>query len=100
MPARVAFICSSVLLLVGLAAPVQVTQNRSFRSALHTEVSRGPAISPAAMPSPQADEIESIDMSGNEVSDAVAKYKLDATGALYELHSPQTEVPRLGAPKS
>jgi hypothetical protein len=41
-----------------------------------------------------------IDLYGNDVSDAVAKYKLDATGSLYELHSPQTELPRLGSPKS
>ena len=40
------------------------------------------------------------DLYGNEVSDAVAKYKADGAGALYEVHSPQTEVPRLGSPKS
>ena len=102
MPARIALIIFSGLILTGLAAPVQLTQNRSVRSALHPSVSRSPATSLAeeATPSPQAEEIEPIDMYGNEVSDAVAKYKLDATGALYEMHSPQTEVPRLGAPKS
>jgi hypothetical protein len=41
-----------------------------------------------------------VDLFGNEVSDAVAKYKFDATGSLYELHSPQTELPRLGSPKT
>jgi hypothetical protein len=41
-----------------------------------------------------------VDLFGNEVNDAVAKYKFDATGSLYELHSPQTEVPRLGSPKT
>jgi len=40
-----------------------------------------------------------VDLYGNEVSDAVAEYKLDATGSLYETHSPQTELPRLGSPK-
>jgi len=40
-----------------------------------------------------------VDLYGNEVTDAVAKYKLDAAGSLYELHSPRTEVPRLTAPK-
>ena len=102
MRARVAFIVSSALMLAGLAVPVQVTQNRSIRSGLHPDASRSPATSLAAEAgqSPEAEEIEPIDLYGNEVSDAVAKYKLDATGALYELHSPQTEVPRLGAPKS
>ena len=42
----------------------------------------------------------SRDLYGNEVTEAVAKYLLDSTGAVYEEHSPQTEVPRLAAPKS
>ena len=41
-----------------------------------------------------------IDLYGNEVSDAVAEYTLDPAGSLYELHSPQTELPRLGIPQS
>jgi hypothetical protein len=41
-----------------------------------------------------------VDLYGNEVSDAVAKYRMDVTGALYELHSPHTELPRLASPKS
>lgn len=41
-----------------------------------------------------------VDLYGNEVTDAVAKYRLDSRGALYEEHSPQTEVPRLKAPES
>ena len=40
------------------------------------------------------------DLQGNEVTDAVARYKFDATGSLYELHSPQTEVPRLRSPRT
>lgn len=39
-----------------------------------------------------------VDIYGNEVTEAVAKYKLDATGLLYEEHSPSTEIPRLGVP--
>lgn len=42
----------------------------------------------------------SMDLYGNEVTEAVAKYLLDSRGALYEEHSPQTEVPRLAGPKS
>jgi hypothetical protein len=40
------------------------------------------------------------DMYGNDVTSAVAKYSFDATGSLYEVHSPQTELPRLKSPKS
>jgi hypothetical protein len=51
-------------------------------------------------PSPDDESNGTVDLYGNQVSDAVAKYKLDATGSLYELHSPQTEVPKLASPKS
>lgn len=39
------------------------------------------------------------DILENDVTDAVARYRLDSSGMLYEVHSPQTEVPRLRAPK-
>jgi hypothetical protein len=41
-----------------------------------------------------------VDLYGNEVTDAIATYTFDQAGSLYELHSPQTELPRLGIPKS
>ena len=41
-----------------------------------------------------------VDLYGNEVSDAIATYTFDQSGSLYELHSPQTELPKLGSPKS
>ena len=43
---------------------------------------------------------EDVDAYGNEVTPAVAEYSLDPAGSPYELHSPQTELPRLGSPKS
>ncbi len=49
---------------------------------------------------PRPEPAGTIDLYGNEVSDAVAEYTLDPAGSLYELHSPQTELPRLGIPKS
>jgi hypothetical protein len=41
-----------------------------------------------------------VDLYGNEVDEAIATYSLDPTGSLYEVHSPQTELPRLASPKS
>lgn len=41
-----------------------------------------------------------VDVYGNKVTDAIATYTFDRGGSLYELHSPQTELPRLGIPKS
>jgi hypothetical protein len=46
------------------------------------------------------DDQADVDIQGNPVTDAVAKYKFDAGGSLYEVHSPQTELPRLAPPKS
>jgi hypothetical protein len=43
---------------------------------------------------------ENVDAYGNEVTNAVAEYTLDPAGSLYELHSPQVELPHLGSPKS
>jgi len=55
---------------------------------------------PRAEPGSGLNEDDATDVYGNEVTAAVAKYKFDATGTLYELHSPQTELPRLASPKS
>ena len=46
------------------------------------------------------DEDRVRDLYGNDIASAVAKYTFDATGSLYEIHSPHTELPRLGPPKS
>jgi hypothetical protein len=56
-----------------------------------------PAVAPASR---DAATDENVDAYGNEVTNAVAQYSLDATGSLYELHAPQIELPRLGSPKS
>jgi len=37
-------------------------------------------------------------LQGDEVSDALATYGIDGSGNLYEVHSPETEVPKLGRP--
>ena len=49
---------------------------------------------------PDTDAEPALDLYGNEVTVAVAEYKLDAVGRLYEAHAPQSELPRLGSPKS
>jgi hypothetical protein len=69
----------------GLAAP----HSGSFSSILHASHDEF-AIPPRDVP---------IDFNGNEVRQAIARYKIDPTGALYEEHFPDTELPRLGAPK-
>jgi hypothetical protein len=48
----------------------------------------------------EMDAAGAADLYGNEVTDAVATFKLDDKGSLYEVHSPQTELPVLGSPTS
>jgi hypothetical protein len=57
-------------------------------------------VSATSMSRQDDDVYDAVDLYGNEVTAAVATYKLDGAGALYELHSPQTEVPQLAPPKS
>jgi hypothetical protein len=68
--------------------------------AVTTPVSARPAPVQAADTPQPPDEQGAVDLYGNDVTDAVAKYKLDADGSLYEAHSPQTQLPRLGSPRS
>jgi len=39
-----------------------------------------------------------FDLYGNQVEDAITDYRIDQGGAVYERHSPDTEVSRLGPP--
>jgi hypothetical protein len=41
-----------------------------------------------------------VDLFGNEVEDALADYRFDLTGDVYEQHSPETAVPKLASPSS
>jgi hypothetical protein len=69
----------------GLAAP----QSATFSS------NHPGATSVVEQPSREAP----LDFNGNEIRQAIARYKVDPTGVLYEEHSPDTEVPRLAPPK-
>jgi hypothetical protein len=99
-PARFSFSLAVLILTAcALFTPQVVTSSHPSR----------PAVTPTAMmmtdgphdrhaqPAP-ADG--AVDLYGNEVSDAIATYSVDPAGSLYELHSPQTELPRLASPKS
>ena len=64
----------------------------------HLEMVREPvAVAPPVTLEP-ADA--TLDLYGNDVSPAVATYSFDALGSPYEVHSPQTELPRPGSPKT
>ena len=44
------------------------------------------------------DDGAQLDLEGDEVTPAVATYKFDALGNIYETHAPHIEVPKLGSP--
>jgi hypothetical protein len=41
-----------------------------------------------------------FDLFGNEIEEAIADYRVDLRGGIYERHSPETAVQKLGAPTS
>ena len=57
-----------------------------------------PAVSEGNAPHRAARPGRLIDRYGNELERAVTDYRIDYRGDLYERHSPQTAVPRLGPP--
>ena len=66
-----------------------------------TEAAPTDVITPNEVRDQEIPEVDDpLDLYGNEITEAVARYKFDATGSLYETHSPQTELPRLASPKS
>jgi hypothetical protein len=98
-----------ILIFCASFAP-QIGSRPKVNPVLNVRHSAAPteAGTPASAPDPDApgvrdpldDSQGNVDLYGNDVTDAVAQYKFDGTGALYELHSPQTEVARLPSPKS
>jgi len=90
----------ALMLLVGggsLMTHRGVTSTRSIRTGDITLAASDAVTGPRQTATTDG---EAVDLYGNEVSDAIATYSLDPTGSLYELHSPQTELPRLAEPKS
>ena len=104
MRARFGLLVLVPLLLAGVCVTPQLVTHTYAEPAASSEAQ--PAAMMDFLSTPYrdsgADESDdgATDVYGNQVSVAVAKYGLDATGAPYELHSPQTELPRLAPPKS
>jgi hypothetical protein len=89
------------LALSALFTPHHVTPSHSADTlATPPTIAREPAARPQDEPDADEETDAIIDLYGNDVSPAVATYSLDAFGTPYEVHSPQTELPRLGSPKT
>jgi hypothetical protein len=97
------FVATPLLAAGALLTPPLVTATRPVPSTvedLESVAAIGPFDVPPGAIETETNEDEATDVYGNRVTAAVARYQLDATGTLYELHSPQTQLPRLGSPKS
>jgi hypothetical protein len=100
---RVSFFVATLLLAVGALLTQLVTATHPVPAAVEDVESAASVDLFRVPPDPvegESNEDEVIDVYGNRVTPAVATYQLDAAGTLYELHSPQTQLPRLGSPKS
>ena len=81
----------------GTATPAQYAPRSTPSSTSASLIDPGAA--DANGPGARADEApQRLDVRGNEIARPVARYRLDERGSLYEIHSPQTEVPRLKPP--
>jgi len=94
MLARLGFIVIALLLVAAVLVTPQLV------GATYSGPDAASAIQPAARDLIEDDVREVEDVYGNDVTAAVATYRFDATGTLYELHSPQTTLPHLASPKS
>lgn len=100
-----AAVVAMLLTTTGLIAPQLST---SARATPATSAVVAPPSGTVLPPTPdravdgarRLDDAGQLDLYGNDVSEAVATYRLDADGSLYEAHSPQTQLPKLGSPKS
>jgi hypothetical protein len=108
----VAFVRAGVVAVVGLALVLVGLMAVCARWVVATHQSHGAALtdssgatrSAAAAEPPGLAHEDGLDtgarvnLAGDEVSPAVATYGVDREGNLYEVHSPDTEEPRLAPP--
>ena len=101
---RVAFFVASPLLAAAALLMRQlVTTSHSVPSPVdETELMSAADLfdAPSRSLAAETNEDEATDLYGNQVTAAVATYEFDDAGTPYERHSPQTQLPRLGSPKS
>jgi len=90
----------SLLTTVAVLGPRFVTGSHSIARLVGASAPP-PMIDEMVVAPPTADQTDSTtDLYGNDINPAVAEYSIDPLGSPYEIHSPQTELPRLASPKS
>lgn len=81
------------------APPSSKSVPPALHSTAHSELQPG-EVSSLGMHFDESAAAQRQDVYGNDITDAVATYKLDAAGGVYEEHSPHTELPQLKPPTS
>jgi hypothetical protein len=81
------------------ASPIDATSAEVTGSApaMAGEVTRG---SQREARDPENSADPTLDLFGNEIEEAVADYRIDLRGSVYERHSPDTAVAKLGSPST
>ena len=100
LTAIVIIACLPSVAVEWLTAPSHGSPAAAYRAERSSSIA-GDAF-PSLPPAPLAVEDEPVsdyDLRGNEILRPVERYSIDHRGTLYELHSPQTEIPRLGPPE-
>jgi hypothetical protein len=77
--------------------PIQPAAQPVISDPLSSAVSEGDDL---RQPSPYRSETRRMDMYGNPIETAIGDYRIDQRGEMYERHSPDTAVPRLGVPST
>lgn len=78
------------------------SESASANTAISAEITAqpvGPVIGSHSMETPDPADPR-VDLFGNEVEDALADYRVDFRGDLYEQHSPDTAVQKSGVPST
>jgi hypothetical protein len=94
------------LLVLGVSGGLGTDKSVATGSRTYTAPQVPPPPSPpeaagAAPAAPKLLEGETrTTLQGDDINDAIATYGIDEGGNLYEVHSPQTEVPSLGGPSA
>jgi hypothetical protein len=74
--------------------------SRASASLSATGHAASPAVDSEALQQLLKSAAPHLDVYGNEIEDAMTDYRIDPAGDIYERHSPETEVARLGPPVS
>jgi hypothetical protein len=92
----ISFLAGRALVPTALASPIAATSAEI--------TAQSPAASGEVISAPNTEDEgpadPRVDLLGNEIEDAVADYRFDIGGGIYERHSPETAVPRLGSPST